>query len=358
MGKAKTWSSEECEGAAKAYIDATLDEIRGAEQRGEEFAARVHKCFDFYSPPGVRGTGTWSDRDPTGDGQKAWWCVRDTLLKDVQRFYRTLNTVLNMGLSGLTHEEKVNIAVAMYLKKIKDGETPYQYKNFDANKWRLFKAYRVLKTTGKIAEPSIAQKPSDEVGGDAEESNTTNVEDTDGNEGFITDSSLKPTTREGKKIKGRDSAKNAETRMDHLKRKTVALEAFADTEKKKLRVMEDIKTQVQTQNIIAMLNHPSVLGNQAVSDRLVRGVLDTLGVNRRPSARTNTSAREDPTPGDLIGTEIDTENNENDEDEGSLDSSAMNRPLAGEALANHQAAMERGRTRLNNGEGFPGGYPV
>ena len=61
MGKAKTWSPEECEGAAKAYVDATLDEIRGAEQRGEEFALRVHTCFELYSPPGVRGSGTWSD---------------------------------------------------------------------------------------------------------------------------------------------------------------------------------------------------------------------------------------------------------------------------------------------------------
>jgi len=57
IGKTKKWSSKECEGAAKAYIDATMDMICGAEQQGEEFAARVcNDCFDCCWPPGVLGT--------------------------------------------------------------------------------------------------------------------------------------------------------------------------------------------------------------------------------------------------------------------------------------------------------------
>jgi len=275
MGKAKTWSSLECEGAAKAYVDATLDEIRGAEQRGDEFAARVHRCFDFYSPPGVRGTGTWTDRDPDGDTQKVWNYIRDTLLKDVQRFYRTLNMVLNMGLSGLTHQEKVNVAVALFLKRVKDGNTHHQYKIFDPNKWRLYKAYVVLKQTGKLAEPTAVVQPSQQVtDGDAEAADA-DTEENEENEGFITDSSLKATTKGkgNRTIKCCDAAKRLEEREAHMKRKTIALEAFADAEKKKLKVMEDTKTQVHTQNIVAMLNHPSIAENQSVSDRLVQGVL-------------------------------------------------------------------------------------
>jgi len=184
MGKAKTWSSLECEGAAKAYVDATMDNIRGAEQCGEEFTSTAHKCFHFYSPPGVKDAGTWSDRDPGGDTAKVWCYIRDALLKDVQRFCRTLNVVLNMGLSGLTHQEKVNIAVALCLKKMKDGDTHHQHKNFDPNKWRLCKACVALKQTGKLAEPTASTRPSDEVTDNAEAHTDAN----DSNEGFITDS--------------------------------------------------------------------------------------------------------------------------------------------------------------------------
>jgi hypothetical protein len=52
-----------------------------------------------------------------------------------------LNTVVNMGLSGVTHQEKVNIAVAYHCKKVKDGDTPYQYKSFEVNSWCLYKAW-------------------------------------------------------------------------------------------------------------------------------------------------------------------------------------------------------------------------
>jgi len=58
MGKAKSWSPEEPEGAAKAHVDSALDEIRGAEQRGDELAAEIHKAFESCSPPGVRGAAT------------------------------------------------------------------------------------------------------------------------------------------------------------------------------------------------------------------------------------------------------------------------------------------------------------
>jgi len=297
----------------------------------------------------VKGSGTWSDRDPEGNTQKVWNYIRDTLLKDVQRFYRTLNAVLNMGLSGLTHEEKVNIAVAMFLKKMKDGDTHYQHRNFDANKWRLYKAHLVLKMTGKLAEPTAARKPSEEV---ADED--TPPLDTDGDEGFITDSTaIKPTTKGKNKIivKGRDAAKRAELREDHMKKRTTALKAFADTEKKKLKVMEDVKVQVHTQNIIAMLNHPSVADNPAISERLVRQVLSSFEPSRaRQSA--NQSANQlaiNQIPGDLLNREeedqddIDIEDDDENFENTSDNSEAMNRPLGGEVLDDYNAAMARGR---------------
>jgi len=224
MGKAKNWSKEELEGAAKAYVECTLDEINGAEQRGDDFAAKIHKSFESFSPPGVRGTGTWHDRDPNCGTCKTWHYIRDAILKDVQKFYGTLNAVMNMELTGVTEEQKVNIAVAIYLNKVKDGVSHYQCRDFDPNKWRLFKAYQVLKETGKLAEPVPAQRPSEELA-----AQTDTVGD---NEGFVTDSSNLRTTTRGKNKPGfssRDFAKKAEEKENNQKRRTAALRSFART---------------------------------------------------------------------------------------------------------------------------------
>mgnify|MGYP007080468559 CR=1 FL=1 len=43
----------------------------------------------------------------------------------------------------VTRKLKSQLNVAVVLKKVKEGETHFQYKNVDANKWCLFKAFRV-----------------------------------------------------------------------------------------------------------------------------------------------------------------------------------------------------------------------
>jgi len=354
MGKAETWSSDEREGAAKAFIDSALDEARGAEQRGEEFAAAAHENFKFHSPPGVAGAGAWHDRDPDGSASKIWNCIRDPVLKDVQRFHRTSNAVLNVGPSGLTHEEKVNIAVATFLKRVKEGTARCQCKSLDANKWRLFEAHLVLKGAGKLAEPTAAAKPTEEI---AATENST--DDADGNEGFMTDSSnLKPTTR-GKNFQGRDAAKHSQLQEEHMKRKTAALEAFAGTEAKKLKVMEDTKTQVHTQNVIAMLGHPSIAGNRHMTKKLTKSVLVSWGLC---TSKKNIASEEHPvadsTPGDLLrgSDENEEEANEDPDENPDHDSSSLDRPVTDEARASCDAGMARGAALFNRR--FPNGHPV
>ena len=140
MGKAKNWTSEEAEAASKACAVATHDSVKGSGQRREDFAMKVHLEFASLTPAGVAGTGTFTDRDPDGSLGKAWNYVRDTVLKEVQKFNGTLNIVLHLGLSGVTHQQKVNIAVAVFLKKLKHGQTHYEYRDFDPNTWRLCKS--------------------------------------------------------------------------------------------------------------------------------------------------------------------------------------------------------------------------
>jgi len=297
--------------------------------------------FDcYFPPPGVKGTGTWSDRDPNGDTCKIWHYMRDTILKDVQKFYGALNAVLNMGLSGVTHQQKVNIAVAIFLKKVKDGSTHYQHKDFDPNKWRLYKAYLILKETGKLAEPIPASRPSEELAAQSDHPSESN-------KGFITDSSqLKTTTRGRNKsgFSGRDAAKKAQEREDDLKRKTSALRSFARTEKKKLKVMQDIEAQVKTQNIIAMLSHPAVSGNRRISEKLAKDVLVQLGVakeKKRPAA----TATRGMVPGDQLDNGGDNECDVDSDEDDSLSSSSSSAslPVTEEACRSCDEAMARGQ---------------
>ena len=67
--------------------------------------------------------------------------------------------VKGVGLSGVTTEELLRIAVAVYLLKRKGEVLPksnsafYLLKEQDPNKWENFKAWNILKSTPKFLEP-------------------------------------------------------------------------------------------------------------------------------------------------------------------------------------------------------------
>ena len=77
--------------------------------------------------------------------------IFDTLLKDVQHFYYTTNAVINIGLTCVITEQKVNIAVATCLKQVKENQTYYQHRDLNLGKLHIFKACLVLKNTNKLA---------------------------------------------------------------------------------------------------------------------------------------------------------------------------------------------------------------
>jgi hypothetical protein len=210
-------------------------------------------------------------------------CVRDTILKEVQKFNGTLNAVMNMGLSGLGHNEKVSIAVAIFLKKLTketqegNGESShYQFRDFDCSKWRLYKAWLVLKDTEKVAPPKPTKKhPPEEI--------SSSEDDCNDNEGFITDSSgprvasgILNSTTKGKRYKGQDAAKKSEAKAEANERKIAALDNIASTEKSKLKVIQGLKLQVKAQNMITMLNHPAIANNPTLSQRLYEKIMSAI----------------------------------------------------------------------------------
>ena len=313
MGRKKTWTADECEGAAKAYIAATHDSVNGSAQKAKDFAQRIYSEFKKLSPPGTAGTGIWIDRFGKPGDVRLWFYIRDKILKDLQKFNGKLNIVLNMGLSGLTHDQKVNIAVALHLKRpLEEGKTNYDFKDFDsAKEWTYFRAWLLLRDTDKVRAPVAACRPSEEdddldstvgaeLGNELSSGNDTNTE------GYITDSaspdadrrietsstkshaSISVTSRNNKRgtYQGRDAAKKQEAKERHMEKRIAALDSIATIERNKLKVIEDLKNQVRTQNMIAMLNHPTIVANQALSEQMMNKILHGMGISQHPPPAT------------------------------------------------------------------------
>ena len=69
-------------------------------------------------------------------------CFRNNISPDVMKFICVLQMVKGLGLTGVTVEEVLRIAVAVYLLKQKGPD-----------KWENFKAWNILKATLKFQEP-------------------------------------------------------------------------------------------------------------------------------------------------------------------------------------------------------------
>lgn len=261
MGSAKRWHAKECEAAAKAYVFATHDEIAGAQQKGADFGKRIADAFKDLSPPGCAGTGFYWDRDPDGSKSIVWSYVRDVMMKECQKFNGTYNKVLNMKLTGVTEQEKVNIAVAMFQKKLTaDGKSVYVYKDYKALEWRLYLAWIVLKDTKKLQVPSVPKNPSQEIieSGFCPPTDIPGVA-IDSLEDTVEEPSttLSVTKKEHEKksaFVGRDRAKK-EALQDELSRKrATALIDISCSEKKKVKHLGVLADQATAQTLFAMLH--------------------------------------------------------------------------------------------------------
>ena len=182
MGRGKKWSSKERERVAIAWSRATHDPVVGRNQSGDTFDEKVYSLFS-WKPPKDADLGTYNDRSHPS----VMTCFHNNISPDVMKFIGVLRMVKGVGLSGVTTEELLHIAVAVYLLKRKGEALPksnsafYLLKEQDPDKWENFKAWNILKSTPKFLEP---QGDASETMEDKEEGedttsppNEVNVED-------------------------------------------------------------------------------------------------------------------------------------------------------------------------------------
>jgi hypothetical protein len=260
MGIGKRWSSIECELAGKAYVIATHDEICGAQQKSADFGRKVHESFKSLSPTGCAGTGTYWDRDPDCKKASVWGYVRDVLLKEAGKFNEKYLRVLSMNLTGVTEQEKVNIAVAWFTGKYKEnsGNSIYSFKDFNPNDWRVYRFWMVVKDTTKCQAPTIIQdsaepeEPSGSENHPAESDNGTVAKATK-DKNFP----LLVTTKQGASKSlyvGRDRAKKEVIAEDATRKRTATLAEISTTEKLKCSHMGVLAEQARVQNMFSMMH--------------------------------------------------------------------------------------------------------
>ena len=154
MGRGKKWSSEERERVAIAWTRATHDPVVGRNQSGDTFDEKVYSLF-ARKPPKDADPGTYSDCSHPS----VMTCFRNNISPDVMKFVGVLRMVKGVGLSGLSAEQLMRSAVAVYLLKRKGESLPksnsafYLLKEADPDNWENFKAWNILKSTPKFLEP-------------------------------------------------------------------------------------------------------------------------------------------------------------------------------------------------------------
>ena len=142
MGKGKRWDSPECRDLAMAWISASEEKgeasLKGTHQESELFWESVRKHFDDETPDNCT-KGTCKDRGATAV-RNQWY---EKVSRDVKKFNEALLKVMNGKPTGVTEEQKINLAVAIHLGKV--DTVAHRHKDFDPREWKQCLAWQVLK---------------------------------------------------------------------------------------------------------------------------------------------------------------------------------------------------------------------
>ena len=157
----------------------------GRNQTGDTFDEKGYSLFS-HKPP----KDTEPDTNNDCSHPSVMTCFRNNISPDVMTFIGNLWMVKGIGLTGVTTEELLHIAVAVYLLKQKGEVLPksnsafYLLKAQDPDKWENFKAWNILRSTPKFQEP---QGDTSETMDDEEEVEDAGLENSPPNEVNVED---------------------------------------------------------------------------------------------------------------------------------------------------------------------------
>ena len=153
MGRGKVWSADESAHLAEAWVNASEDagepEVKGTNQDSDAFWAKVKAKFAERAPPNP--DGVYHDR--TTSAITNHW--KEKISRDVKRFNKALLQVFASKPSGVTEQEKINIAVAIHVKKADNASS--RHRDFQPMDWVFYKSWLVLKEHRAFIPPTAQQ---------------------------------------------------------------------------------------------------------------------------------------------------------------------------------------------------------
>jgi hypothetical protein len=203
MGRAPKWKREEILALAQAWIDASEDhnpdgkehKIKGADQTCNDFWLKVMYNFELAAPADVEKNYHERKLDPV---HHMW---RDTIARDLCKFNKALVKVLASQPTGVTEDQKINMAVAIH-----NNETNtclHRFKDYNARDWRFYGAWKVVKHHPKFLPPVISASVSvlddddsiDDDNANDDNANDNAIDDEDDDDEGEVDALVRPVTK-------------------------------------------------------------------------------------------------------------------------------------------------------------------
>lgn len=180
MAKGRKWVPHEHMALAKAYIDVSEEMgapvLKGTGQTVDAFWKAVKENLEKASFLVDDIEGRYASRDVKALRQQ----FSVVVARNVKKFNVALRLVYRSRPTGVTDQQKINMAIAIHTKKTNCMH--YRFKDCSAEDWNLYEAWKLLKDhpgfkpTGQPKTPTINRGEEDEE----EEEEDEDDEDEDG----------------------------------------------------------------------------------------------------------------------------------------------------------------------------------
>ena len=152
MGRGKQWTPEESLHLAEAWLEISEDvgaaEVKGTNQDSHVFWARIEESFKAKAPT-PNPEGQYNDR-ATSDIITQW---KDKISRQAKKFNKALMKVFRSHPTGCTEQNKINMAVAIHLRKT--DKMDYTHRDYIASNWQFYPAWCVLKEHRAFLPPQV-----------------------------------------------------------------------------------------------------------------------------------------------------------------------------------------------------------
>ena len=118
---------------ASAWVAASEEvggeSLKGTNQDSDQFWSSVRTEFDMLTPSNFV-KGTYKERALSAM-QSCW---AEKIARDVKKFNKALLRVMNAKPTGVTEDQKINLAVAIHMGRV--DTVAYRHKDFDPHQWK------------------------------------------------------------------------------------------------------------------------------------------------------------------------------------------------------------------------------